>query len=188
MVVAVTLSRSNRVAWQEVIDRTDDSGLLPVRVAVVGEPGLFLDVLIDALRGSDISAWWVAWDSPAPALLERLHLGSADLVLLDLGPSGYTATARSLIRHLAKRRLPTIVLDEAAHATTGRARVEAGALWGVNPSAVGLSELAATIELAATQHNDAQHRRRRADQARDAWAGVMHSNGHTRIISFDDVH
>ena len=168
----MTLRRLNLAGPGPVIDRTDDSGDRPVRAVVLGEPGLFVAVLVDAIRTSGITTWWADWDKPK-TLMDDLTTRSADLVVLHLADAGYTQDARDLIRRLASRRVLAIALDRAARPPAGRSWVEAGALWAVNPLSASLDELALTILNAAGQRGVARRERHRADLAGEAWTAAV---------------
>ena len=98
----MTLRRSNPNHARSVIDRTDDS-IHHVRVGVIGRPGLFLDSLIEALRGAGFTTWWAGAASPTGGLIDRLASKRTDLVLFDVGTAAPTQTELSLIGQLTDR-------------------------------------------------------------------------------------
>ena len=133
---------------------------------------MFIDVLVEAIRASGITAWWADWDVPT-ALVDSLTTKSADLVVLHLGDGGYTEEARDLIRRLASQEVLGIALDRAVRPPAGCSWIEAGALWAVNPLSASLDELAFTILSAAGQRGVAKRERHRAALARQAWTAVV---------------
>lgn len=168
----MTLGRLNLAGPRPVIGRNDDSGDRQVRAVVLGEPGLFVDVLVDAIQKSGITTWWADWDAPK-TLIDDLTTKSADLVVLHLADAGYTEDARDLIRRLASRHVLAIALDRAVRPPSGRSWVEAGALWAVNPLSASLDELAFTIQNAADRRGAARRLRHRAALAGEAWSAAV---------------
>jgi hypothetical protein len=158
----MTLNRSNPEPRRRVIDRNDDSAQR-VRVAVIGGRGLALEVLIDALRRSGITAWRVPPNAPAPALLRR-----ADLAVVDLGAIGGIEPPFQTVRRLADRELDMILLDDGAEESP------IGAEGSVDISNTSFDDLLGVIRGVA------------AGSARrpDAPKGDRRS---ARIISFDDA-
>ena len=168
----MTLRRLNLAGPGPVIGRNDDFGDRQVRAAVLGEPGLFVDVLVDAIRASGITTWRADWDAPK-VLMDDLTTKCADLVVLHLADGGYTTDARDLIRRLASRHVLAIALDRSVRPPAGHSWVEAGAVWAVNPQYANLDELAFTILNAANHRGAAGRERQRGARAGEAWTDAV---------------
>jgi hypothetical protein len=166
----MTLHRLNPTRPVPVIDRTDDSGAGNVRVAVIGQRDLFVDVLIEAIRHAGLTARWAGPDDEDPISADT------DLVLLTLGTAGYTAIVRRLIRRLADADLPAITIDIAASPPPGRSWIAAGAIWAVDPGVTSIEDLIATIEAAVAHRAAGMRHRRRSDLAEHAWASAHESS------------
>ncbi|MCH8129475.1 MAG: hypothetical protein IIC70_06180 [Acidobacteria bacterium] len=170
----MTLRRSNPDHARSVIDRTDDS-IHHVRVGVVGRPGLFLDSLIEALRGSGFTTWWAGTASPTGGVLDRLASKSADLVLFNVGKAAPTQAQLSLIGRLTDRGLRVVAIDGGDNPRGTSECTRAGAVWAIDPSSAGFEELASAMRMAYSLRSP--HGRR----------GTKHELVPAQIISFDDA-
>ncbi len=164
----MTLRRSNPDHARSVIDRTDDS-IHHVRVGVVGRPGLFLDLLIEALRGSGFTTFWAGAASPTGGLIDRLASKSTDLVLFSVGTAAPTQTELSLIGQLTDRGVRVVAIEGEDECMT------AGAVWAIDPWTAGFEELVSAMRMAYSLRSP--HGRRR----------TKHKLVSARIISFDDA-
>lgn len=184
----MTLTRSNPEDRLAVIDRTDDSVARPIRVAVVGKHGLFVDAVINALLGSRISAWRTDRDLPTMALVDLLEQQRPELVLFGIGAAGDDAATHRLIGHLTQRKLPVVLMSTSSDPAVARRWLEAGATSVVNPTTAAFEELTAAVRAAAARDSSpAGDWRRRLDEARrSAQARLRDLDGAT-IISFDDA-
>ncbi len=170
----MTLRRSNPDRARSVIDRTDDS-IHHVRVGVVGRPGLFLDSLIEALRGSGFTTWWAGTASPTGGVLDRLASNRADLVLFHVGMTASTQAELSLIGRLTDRGVRVVVIDGGDNPRGASECTRAGAVWAIDPSTAGLEELVSAMRMAYSLRSP--HGRR----------GTKHELIPAQIISFDDA-
>jgi len=170
----MTLRRSNPDHARSVIDRTDDS-IHHVRVGVVGRPGLFLDSLIEALRGAGFTTWWAGAASPTGRLIDRLASKSTDLVLFNVGTAAPTKTELSLIGQLTDRGVRVVAIDGGHDQGGADECTTAGAVWAIDPWTAGFEELVSAMRMAYSLRSS--HRRR----------GTKHKLVSARIISFDDA-
>jgi DNA-binding NarL/FixJ family response regulator len=170
----MTLRRSNTEHARSVIHRTDDS-IHHVRVGVVGRPGLFLDSLIEILRGSGFTTWWAGAASPTGGLIDRLAGKSTDLVLFNVGTAAPTQTELSLIGQLTNRGVRVVVIDGGDDQGGADECMTAGAVWAIDPWTAGFEELVSAMRMAYSLRSS--HRRR----------GTKHKLVSARIISFDDA-
>ncbi len=170
----MTLRRSNPDHPRSVIDRTDDS-IHHVRVGVVGRPGLFLDSLIEALRGAGFTTWWAGAASPTGRLIDRLATKSTDLVLFSVGTAAPTQTELSLIGQLTDRGVRVVAIDGGDDQPGPDACTTAGAVWAIDPWTAGFEELVSAMRMAYSLRSP--HGRR----------GTKHKLVSARIISFDDA-
>ncbi len=170
----MTLRRSNPDHARSVIDRTDDS-IHHVRVGVVGRPGLFLDSLIEALRGSGFTTWWAGAVSPTRGLLDRLASESTDLVLFTVGTASPTQSELSLIGQLTDRGVRVVAIDGGDNQGGADECTRAGAVWAIDPSTAGIKELVSAMRMAYSLRRPRGRR------------GTKQKLVSARIISFDDA-
>ncbi len=170
----MTLRRSNPDHARSVIDRTDDS-IHHVRVGVVGRPGLFLDSLIEALRGAGFTTWWAGAASPTGRLIDRLASKSTDLVLFNVGTAAPTQADLSLIGQLTDRGVGVVAIEGGDDQGRAGECTGAGAVWAIDPSTAGFEELVSAMRMAYSLRSP--HGR---------W-GTKHKLVSVRIISFDDA-
>jgi len=170
----MTLRRSNPNHARSVIDRTDDS-IHHVRVGVIGRPGLFLDSLIEALRGAGFTTWWAGAASPTGGLIDRLASKSTDLVLFSVGTAAPTQTELSLIGQLTDRGVRVVAIEGGGDQGGADECTTAGAVWAIDPWTAGFEELVSAMRMAYSLRSP--HGR---------W-GTKHKLVSVRIISFDDA-
>jgi len=184
----MSLSRYNREERPAVIDRTDDSASRPIRVAVVGPAGLFVDIIINALLKTRISAWRVGGDLSTMAMLDLLQQQRPELVLFSVGTLGDDPASQRLIGHLTQRQLPLVLLNATGDPAIAHRWTRSGATSVIDPSAASFDELATAVRTAAGRDKrPAGDWRRRLDEARrDAQARLRDLDG-SPIINFDDV-
>lgn len=173
----MTLSRSKPEGTRPVIDRNDDSVTRPIRVGVVAAPGLFTDVLINALLGSRIAAWRLPGNAPEIRLRDDDRDERPDLVLFVDAPD-----ARP--QRFTDRGLPVMLLEE--RAGIAGASMPTAAVTAVDPRAADLDQLVAMIHQAAGDRVTSRpNRRRQIDAARRrAQADYLES---VSIINSDDA-
>ncbi len=137
--------------------------------------GLFLDSLIEALRGSGFTTWWAGAASPTGELLDRLASNRADLVLFHVGMTASTQADLSLIGRLTDRGVRVVVIDGGDNPRGGGEWTRAGAVWAVDPSTAGFEELVSAMRMAYSLRSPRGRR------------GTKHKLAPARIISFDDA-
>ena len=130
----------------DFIDRNDDSAPDPLRVALAGKHELFVDVLIDALIGSGMTAWWTPGDSTSE-VLDHLQERRADLVLLNSDSTGLPEFAIDLIGQLENGQPPVIVLGIGNEPDGLYPFMAAGVPAVLDKSTTDFDELAETIRI-----------------------------------------
>ena len=170
----MTLRRSNTEHARSVIDRTDDS-IHHVRVGVIGRPGLFLDSLIDALRGAGFTTWSAGAASPTGGLIDRLASKSTDLVLFNVGTAATTQMDLRVIGQLTDRGMRVVAIDGGDDQLGPDECRAAGAVWAIDPWTAGFEELVSAMRMAYSLRSP--HGRR----------STKHRLVSARIISFDDA-
>lgn len=130
----------------DFIDRNDDSAPDPLRVALAGKHELFVDVLIAALIGSGMTAWWTPGDSTSE-VLDHLQERRADLVLLNSDSTGLPEFAIDLIGQLENGQPPVIVLGIGNEPDGLYPFMAAGVPAVLDKSTTDFDELAETIRI-----------------------------------------
>ena len=142
----MTLPQSKPEPVPDFIDRNDDSAPDPLRVALAGKHELFVDVLIAALIGSGMTAWWTPGDSTSE-VLDHLQERRADLVLLNSDSTGLPEFAIDLIGQLENGQPPVIVLGIGNEPDGLYPFMAAGVLAVLDKSTTDFDELAETIRI-----------------------------------------